>query len=459
MWGKDRAGIDRAAEAVTEAMRGRLKATAGGKKAIPSRAAVSQGEAGLAEQFDPEYGGFGFNPANAKRPKFPEPVNMVFLLDQHRRGGPAGGQMPALKMVAFTLENISRGGIRDHLGGGYHRYATDRRWVVPHFEKMLYDNAQLASVLLAAFELTKDPRWRAEAEAIFGFVESKMTSPEGAFYSALDAETGGEEGAYYVWTREEVKTALGESADAPAFAKVYGLDGEPNAEGGHYVLREPHSRAEAAAGLTLSEVELEARLAPLRKRLLSVREKRPAPLRDDKVLCAWNGLMIAAYADGYRVLKDERYRKTAEKRRGVLAREAQDQGRTAVADLPGGQRQAAGVSRGLCLPGAWLVTAAPRDRRSAMAAQKRRRWSIEWSPISKTRRKAASSSPRSDHEQLLARAKDPFDNALPSGNSDGDSGPARGLSASRVRRPTWTGRAKRWRRSGLRSRRFRPRFR
>ena len=107
---------------------------------------------------------------------------------------------------------MARGGIRDHLGGGYHRYATDRYWIVPHFEKMLYDNAQLASVHLAAYEITKDPRWRAEAEATFRFVEEKMTSPEGAFYSALDAETKGEEGAYYVWTRDEVKAALGEGA-------------------------------------------------------------------------------------------------------------------------------------------------------------------------------------------------------------------------------------------------------
>ena len=241
-WGKDRAAIDKAADAVTEALWGRLKAAAGVKKEIPSRAAVSQGEAQLTDQFDPEFGGFGFNPANPKCPKFPEPVNLVFLLDQHRRGEAAGGQTPALKMVTFTLDNMARGGIRDHLGGGYHRYATDRHWIVPHFEKMLYDNAQLASVHLAALEITKDPRWRAEAEAIFGFVASKMTSPEGAFFSALDAETKGEEGAYYVWAREEVKAVVGDGADAAAFAQVYGLAGEPNAEGGRYVLREPRSR-------------------------------------------------------------------------------------------------------------------------------------------------------------------------------------------------------------------------
>ncbi len=317
-FGKDRAGIDKAADAVTEALRGRLKAAAGERRGIPPRAAVTQGEAQLAEQFDAEYGGFGFNPTNPRRPKFPEPVNLEFLLDQHRRGGPSAGGETALKMVTVSLENMARGGIRDHLGGGYHRYSTDRYWIVPHFEKMLYDNAQLASVHLAAFEITKDPRWRAEAEATFGFVESKMTSPEGAFYSALDAETGGEEGASYVWTKAEVKAALGDDADATLFAEVYGLAGRPNMPDDRYVLREPQAPEKHAAALGLSAEQLEARLAPVRTRLLSIREKRPAPLRDDKVLCAWNGLMIAAYADGYRVLKNDRYRLAAEKAAAFL---------------------------------------------------------------------------------------------------------------------------------------------
>ena len=414
-WGKDRAAIDKAANAVTDALRGRLKAAAGERRGIPPRAVVSQGEAQLAEQFDPEHGGFGYSD-NPKRPKFPEPVNLEFLLDQNRRGGPAAGKTPALKMVTSTLENMALGGIRDHLGGGYHRYSTDRFWIVPHFEKMLYDNAQLASVHLAAFEITKDARWRAEAEATFGFVESKMTSPDGAFYSALDAETNAEEGAYYVWTRDQVKNGLGDGADETAFEQVYGLSGEPNAEGDHYVLREPRARAEVAIALGLSPEQLEARLAPLRKRLLSLREKRPAPLRDDKVLCAWNGLMIAAYADGYRVLKDDRYRLAAEKAAGFLLEKLRTKEgrllrtyREGSAKIPAYIEDYAFLSHGLLR--LHRATGEARWAKEAQSLVDRMIADFE------DKEEGGFFFTASDHEQLLARAKDPFDNALPSGNS------------------------------------------
>ena len=160
---------------MTGALRGRLKAAAGESAKVFRRGRrCRRARPQLAEQFDPEYGGFGFSPNNPRRPKFPEPVNLVFLLDQHRRGGQSGGgPQSALEMVTFTLDHMARGGIRDQLGGGYHRYSTDRYWIVPHFEKMLYDNAQLASVHLAAFEITRDPRWRAEAEATFAFVDEQ----------------------------------------------------------------------------------------------------------------------------------------------------------------------------------------------------------------------------------------------------------------------------------------------
>ncbi len=362
-WGKDRPAIDKAADAVTRALQERLKVAAEGqRRGIPPRSAVARGEAQLADQFDAEYGGFGFSADNPRRPKFPEPVNLVFLLDQHHRGGQSGAaQKSALEMVTVTLEHMARGGIRDQLGGGYHRYSTDRYWIVPHFEKMLYDNAQLASVQLAAFEITKDPRWRAEAEATFAFVASKMTSPEGGFYSALDAETNGDEGAYYFWTRDEVKTALGAGADATAFMQTYGLAGEPNAEREHYVLREPHARAERAGALGLTPEQLEAKLAPLRKRLLAVREKRQSPLLDDKILCAWNGLMIAAYADGFRVLKDEKYRLAAEKAAGFLLENLRTKDGRLLRTYRAG-REAAGIRRGLRFPGARAIAAASGDR-------------------------------------------------------------------------------------------------
>ncbi len=241
----------------------------------------------------------------------------MFLLAEHKRGaaGPAAtdGAADPLKMVLFTLDHMARGGIRDHLGGGYHRYSTDRYWRVPHFEKMLYDNAQLATVHLTAYEITGDPRWRDEALATFDFVAAKLTAPEGGFYSALDAETRGEEGAYYVWTRDEIRAALGPGPETDLFCEVYGIGGEPTVERGRYVLFQPNSLAQAAQARQMTIAELEARLRPLRATLLATREKRPAPMCDDKILTGWNGLMIGAYADGYRVLKVEKYRQAAEK--------------------------------------------------------------------------------------------------------------------------------------------------
>src|SRR5262249_51020798 len=153
--------------------------------------------------------------------------------------GTAASHTDPLSMVLFTLDRMSRGGIRDQLAGGYHRYATSRYWIVPHFEKMLYDNAQLASVHILAYQLTRDPRWRAEAEATFAFIARTMTAPEGGFYSALDAETSDGEGAYYVWSGDQVKNVLVEEAEREVFSQVYGMKRDSNFEGGRYVLLQP----------------------------------------------------------------------------------------------------------------------------------------------------------------------------------------------------------------------------
>ena len=246
-WTQQHAEIDKTANAVTEAVRNRLKAASSQRKLPLSRAAGAEALKQLAEQFDPEHGGFGFNAANPRRPKFPQPVDLLFLLQANRDGGKTNEATDPLKMVLMTLDRMARGGIRDHLDGGYHRYSTDRFWLVPHFEKMLYDNAQLASVHLAAFEITHDPRWRDEAEATFSFIERRMTAPEG-FYSALDAETRGEEGAYYVWTPDQVKRVLDLGPDVDLLAQVYGFKGEANFEGGRYVLHEPRTGAPSKRG-------------------------------------------------------------------------------------------------------------------------------------------------------------------------------------------------------------------
>jgi uncharacterized protein len=415
-WTKQQADIDKTADDVTAVVRKRLKAASSQRKLPLSRSAGDEGLKQLAEQFDPEHGGFGFNPANPRRPKFPQPVDLLFLLHENRAGAKPNDALGPLKMVEMTLDRMARGGIRDHLDGGYHRYSTDRFWLVPHFEKMLYDNAQLASVHLAAFEITHDPRWRGEAEATFAFVERRMTAPEGGFYSALDAETKAEEGAYYVWTPDEVKRVLGEGPDGNLFAEVYGLKGAPNFEGGRYVLHEPHARTEQAEALNLAPEELEARLRPLRSRLLAARDKRPAPLCDDKVLTSWNGLMIAAYADGYRVLKVEKYREAAAKAAGFLLDKLRLPDSRFLRTYRQGQAKLAAYLEDYAFLAHGLIrlhaaTGDARWLREARAVTDRMIADFE------DREEGGFFYTATGHESLLARAKDPFDNALPSGNS------------------------------------------
>ena len=246
------------------------------------------------------YGGFG------GAPKFPSPANLEFLLSEYERK--SGVQTPPteneslLKMVTHTLDMMAYGGMYDQVGGGFHRYAVDEKWLVPHFEKMLYDNAQLAKVYLQAHQLTQEPRYRRIAEEIFRFVFREMTAPEGGFYSALDAETDAEEGKYYVWTADEIQKILGKKT-AARFADVYGVDKGPNFEGKN-VLYVPEG---AAAENALKEVE------SAKEKLLTARAKREYPLLDTKIIVNWNGLMIDALAYGYQVLREERYLVAASK--------------------------------------------------------------------------------------------------------------------------------------------------
>jgi uncharacterized protein len=419
-WRDQRPALERDAERLSQVVRRSLDAQALRPRAPLSRAMAQAGREALAEQFDPEYGGFGFDPQNARRPKFPEPVNLVFLLDQHRRAKSSKDKSPGvadpLTMVVTTMDRMARGGIRDQLAGGYHRYATSRYWIVPHFEKMLYDNAQLASAHLLVFELSGDARWRAEAEATFAFVADTMTAPEGGFYSAIDAETDGEEGAYYVWSRDEVKKLLGETPEHDAFSRVYGLKRDPNFEKNRYVLLEPRTRAEQAETLATTPDVLEARLAPARAKLRAARDRRPTPLRDDKILTSWNGLMIAAYADAYRLLKTPAYRETAEKAADFVLTKLRDKDgrllrtyRVGQAKLPGYLEDYAFLAHGLL-------------RLHAATGESKR---LDQARVLTDRMLDDFEDPKAggffytadDHESLIARTKDPNDNVLPSGNS------------------------------------------
>jgi uncharacterized protein YyaL (SSP411 family) len=435
-WKTERAEIERAGNGLAEIVRRKLSSGGNRRKPPLSTSFAAEGLSQLAEQFDPEFGGFGYSSQNARRPKFPEPVNLVFLLDQHRRasrrdaasseparrtepaqGEPlAGGRAEPLAMVLFTLDRMARGGIRDQLGGGYHRYATSRFWIVPHFEKMLYDNAQLASAHLMAYEITGDPRWRDEAEATFAFIARTMTSSEGGFFSALDAESKSGEGAYYVWSREQVKEVLGEGPDQEVFSQIYGLKRDSNFEGGRYVLLQPRHLAEQAEKLKTTPGDLERRLQPLRGRMLAAREQRPRPPRDDKILTAWNGLTIAAYADGYRILRKEDYRAAAEKAADFVLTHLRDPAGRLLRSYCAGQAKLTAYLEDYAffIHGLLRLHTATGDSR--------------WRSQARTladRMIADFADPQDggffftagDHESLLARPKDPYDGALPGANS------------------------------------------
>jgi len=270
---------------------------------------LAEGQRQLAYRYDRVRGGFG------TAPKFPTPHHFTFLLRRWKRTGAAA----ALEMVPNSLAAMRRGGIFDHVGLGFHRYATDRDWLLPHFEKMLYDQALLAMAYLEAGQAAQDPSLHRAARDIFGYVLRDMTAPEGGFFSAEDADSEGVEGKFYLWTPVEVRSLLGEQ-EGELFCRVYQIREEGN-------FREEHNGrlsgeniphlitplTETAAEMGLSAGELEMRLEKARQTLFAVREARIHPLKDDKILTDWNGLMIAALAMGARILGEPAYAAAARK--------------------------------------------------------------------------------------------------------------------------------------------------
>ncbi len=254
-------------------------------------------------RLDPVHGGIGNPEREFAGTKFPMPATLEFLLQQVRLG-----EQPQLKKrLDTTLLAMARGGIFDHLGGGFHRYSTERTWTVPHFEKMLYDNAQLVELYANAYQAEPKPRYRRVIQDTFAFVARELTSPQGAFYSALDADSEEEEGAFYVWTREQIEKILGNVQQRAVFQAVYGGIGEPNFEGGRYILKQLQPVSRAAEQQQLSQEHAAELLADARAKLLAARASRPRPFRDTKILTAWNGQMIAGYARAGQVLDKPAY--------------------------------------------------------------------------------------------------------------------------------------------------------
>jgi uncharacterized protein YyaL (SSP411 family) len=261
----------------------------------------------LAQRFDEQHGGFG----NA--PKFPTPHNLLFLLRYWRRTG----NEKALRMVEKTLHAMRLGGVYDHVGFGFHRYSTDPIWLVPHFEKMLYDQALLAIAYTEAYQATGKAEYAQTAREVFSYVLRDMRAPIGAFYSAEDADSEGEEGKFYLWTEEQIRRVLSPD-EADLIIKVFNVGKEGNfheeatgGRSGRNILHLRRGLQEIASDLKIPEQRLRAHLGSAREKLFAAREKRIHPHKDDKVLADWNGLMIAALAKGARVLDEPGYAKAA----------------------------------------------------------------------------------------------------------------------------------------------------
>ncbi|MDF2571333.1 MAG: Cellobiose 2-epimerase, partial [Sporomusa sp.] len=376
-------------------------------KAQLSQATLDSAFSQLLNDFDPTYGGFG--PA----PKFPTPHNLLFLMRYWKRTG----DKKAISMVIKTLDAMSRGGIYDHLGYGFSRYSTDNKWLAPHFEKMLYDNALLCYAYVEAYQCTSDPDLGRIAEEIIAYVMRDMTSPGGAFYSAEDADSEGVEGKFYVWSREEIIALLGPE-QGELFADVYNITQNGNFEGGESILNLiGHDLYDYAAKHNLDINELDTQMAEAREKLYQVREQRVHPFKDDKVLTAWNGLMIAALAKAARVLQREDYTQAAERACDfVFAKLTAEDGKRLLARYRGGDAAYLGYVDDYAfmlwgLLEVYETTFNPKYLRQALNLSqdlKELFWDKENGGFYFT---------GNDGEELLMRQKEIYDGAIPSGNS------------------------------------------
>ncbi len=357
----------------------------------------------IAAAFDPAWGGFG------SAPKFPPSMSLDFLMQVARRRGD-----PYLrKVVLRTLDRMAAGGIYDQVGGGFHRYSTDERWLVPHFEKMLYDNALLARLYIRAWQWTHEPRYARTARDILGFVRREMTSPEGGFYSTLDADSEGVEGKFYVWSRDEVFAALGEEAGR-IFAAAFDVSDHGNWEGTN-ILNLPRRLDAVARQLSIDDMDLPKILDEARCTLYGVREKRVRPGRDEKVLAGWNGWMLAAFSEGALAFGSADLREVAARNADFLLEQMVVDGRLRRSWKDGDARIDAvledygGVAWGLVA--AFEATQDPRYL--AGARDMLRHVAARFSDADG----GAFWDTPSDGESLIARPRDVFDSATPSGNS------------------------------------------
>jgi uncharacterized protein len=380
----------------------RLSATSGSDQALKVEL-LDAAYTGIVRNYDSINGGFG------SAPKFPPAMALEFLLRTHVRTG----DREALEIVSYTCQKMANGGMYDQLGGGFHRYATDSKWLVPHFEKMLYDNALLSRLYLHYFQVRDEQPARKTVEGILDYVLREMTDPAGGFYSTQDADSEGHEGKFFVWDIEEIRSTLGNTQSA-LFCDYYNITESGNFEGKN-IPNVTRSLAEVAAAHAISVSELEASLGESKHKLFELRETRIKPDRDDKIITAWNGLMMASFAEAGVILDCPDYadaaRRNAEfvlanlRRDGTLLRTWKD----GVAKFNAYLEDYAFLIEGLVT--LFETTGESRWLNEASALTERmidEFWDNDNRGFFFTGK---------SHENLIVRSKDYFDNATPSGNS------------------------------------------
>ncbi len=396
-----RASLDHQTERIAQALQNAAELPA--SDAAANAQTLNRAYWQLMAEHDRYEGGFG------RAPKFPQPSKIELCLRHYRRTGDEN----ALGMASTTLRKMARGGIYDHLGGGFHRYSTDDRWLVPHFEKMLYDNALLPPLYLSAWQLTGEAEFAEAARGCLDYALREMQDAGGGFYSAEDADSEGVEGKFYVWTRAEAMELLGER-DGGLFCAYYDITEGGNWEG-NSILNRPRGLEEAASTLGASTEQLRETASRGRERLFKAREQRIRPSLDDKILTSWNGLMISALSQGAFVLGEARYLEAAERaarfvlenmtREGLLLRSH----RAGESKIDGFLEDYAYFARGLLD----LFHASQKAERLTEALEIARRMrDLFWDE-----KDGAFFTTGSHQETLIARLKDSHDGATPSGNA------------------------------------------
>ena len=392
---------DRIEDTARQVLEGLCRAESHSVEELPSEEVLRLAGEYAGRNFDPTHGGFG--PA----PKFPRSTEISMLLRVYA----LTGERHILEMCERTLEGMAWGGMYDQVGGGFHRYSTDAKWLVPHFEKMLYDNALLARTYLEALQLTGRELYRRIASEILDYVLAEMTSPEGGFYSATDADSEGREGVFFVWRPGEVEEVLG-AEDAHLFCEYFNVTAEGNFEEATSIPHITGKLEEVAGRLKLDPSAARERIEAARGKLYAAREKRPAPFRDEKVLTAWNGMMISAFSRGAQVLGEPRYREAAE-RAARLVLDSMRDGERLLRVRKDGQSRILGFLDDNAFFIEALIDLYETGFDVGYLEEARRLADIVLDRFS-DEQEAGLYFTSADHELVLTRRKDPFDGAVPS---------------------------------------------